>query len=124
MLPGIHPPRASGKKPYWPWVLIFGAGFVLLAIVLSLTATGGDDEYHADNRYEAIAQCEAAIMDRLKAPSTASFDSTASGGGTWTVTGTVDAENSFGATIRSSYQCSVIINEANDTARVRVDHLD
>lgn len=87
-------------------------------------STSGDRDYDSNTSYEAIAQCEAAIKDRLKAPSTAKFESSATGDVTWTVIGTVDAENSFGAMVRSSFQCSVIIDNVKDTARVRIDHFD
>ena len=46
----------------------------------------------------------------------------ATGYGTWTVTGTVDAENSFGATVRSSFQCTVVIT--GDTARTTINKFD
>jgi hypothetical protein len=85
---------------------------------------GSKSDYDSDTSYEAIAQCEAAIKERLKAPSTADFNSSAVGGGTWTVTGTVDAENSFGAKVRTNYQCSVIIDNEKDTARVRIDSFE
>lgn len=98
-----------------------GAGIVVLAILISSLSSNGSD-YDSNNEYEAIAQCEAAIEERLKSPSTASFDSSATGSGTWTVTGTVDAENSFGATVRSSFECSVIIE--GDTARTKIVYLE
>lgn len=62
-----------------------------------------EDDYDLNNASVAISQCEGEVKERLKAPSTAKFESNATGGGPWTVTGTVDAENSFGAMIRSSY---------------------
>lgn len=123
LLPGIQ--STAKKSNPWPWVAV-GVMFAVLALVIgfSLTSGGEDDDYDSNTSYEAIAQCEDAIKDRLKAPTTAEFDSTATGSGTWTVTGTVDAENSFGAKIRSSYQCSVIIDNAKDTAKVRVDRFE
>lgn len=69
-----------------------------------------------------MAQCESRIESLLKAPSTAEFDSQATGSGTWTVTGTVVAENSFGAMVRSSYQCTVVID--GDRAFTSVDFLE
>lgn len=123
LLPGIQPSGDKKRNP-WPWILV--AGCVVIGAIsagYAITA-GGDDEYQSNTSYEAIAQCEAAIEERLKAPATADFNSTATGDGTWTVIGTVDAENGFGAMIRSSYQCSVIIDEEEDTARVRVDSFE
>lgn len=124
LLPGIQ--RPARKDSIWvPWiicavvVLLVGAG-----IVWMIVSTSSEDDYDSNTSYEAIAQCEAAIKEKLKAPSTAEFESTATGGGTWTVVGTVDAENSFGAMLRSSYQCSVIIDNVEDTARVRIDSFE
>lgn len=121
-LPGIQP--SENKKPrLWPWLLALGV--VILYFVITAAINAGDDsDYDSNTSYEAIAQCEAAIKDKLKAPSTADFSSTATGSGTWTVVGTVDAENSFGAKVRTSYQCSVIIDNEKDTARVRIDSLE
>ncbi len=119
-LPGIQP-AVSKKRPLWPWAVGLAAGVILLSVIIGTAATSGSRGYNANTSAEAIAQCEAAISKRLKSPSTADFNSTATGSGTWTVTGTVDAQNSFGATVRADYQCSVIIDDVKDTARVRID---
>lgn len=58
-------------------------------------------------RITAEQACEGAVGQNLKAPATAQYNSQASGSGPWRVVGTVDAENSFGALIRSEYQCTV-----------------
>lgn len=100
--------------------------FALVVVVrIALSAGDGkDDDYNSNTSYEAIARCREAIKERLNAPSTAEFQSTATGSATWTVVGTVDAENGFGAKIRSDYQCSVIIDIEKDTARVRIDSFE
>lgn len=116
-LPGIQ----REKKPLWPAVLVLGIGFVAVVAFGVAALSGPEAEYDANTSYEAIAQCEAAIEKRLKSPSTARFESDATGDGTWTVTGTVDAENSFGAVMRTPFQCTVQIDNVKDTARVRVD---
>lgn len=60
---------------------------------------------------QAIAACQLQVRNNLKAPSTARYpdDDTATniGGNVWTVTGHVDAGNSYGAKIRSRYTCTV-----------------
>jgi hypothetical protein len=57
---------------------------------------------------DATSQAQDAIKARLRSPSSASFlsDTTAIShqGCTWTVSGQVDAQNAFGALLRSSYQ--------------------
>lgn len=63
--------------------------------------------------YDAYEVCKDEIRSRLKAPSTASFVGRASqvvedrGEGRYLVDGEVDAENSFGAHIRSRYVCGL-----------------
>jgi hypothetical protein len=54
--------------------------------------------------------CEDFVKDRLKSPGTASFTRptvTSAGVDTWRVDGSVDAENSFGGTVRVDFQCTV-----------------
>lgn len=56
------------------------------------------------------------VKSRLKAPSTASFCSQSSAtitksGRTWTITGYVDAENSFGAMIRNNFTVQITFNK-------------
>jgi len=84
--------------------------------------SSGGSRYDSNNAYEAVSQCESRIEGMLKSPATARFDSKATGSGTWTVNGTVDSENSFGATVRSSYQCTVVIN--GDRATTTVNWLE
>jgi hypothetical protein len=57
----------------------------------------------------ATASCEGFVKERLKAPSTAKFSNEVTGvnGRLYTVTGDVDAQNSFGAMLRSKYNCLV-----------------
>ena len=120
-LPGVHEPAGSNKRR---WLIALGIFIALVAVIGGCTAIASMNAkpYDANNKVEAISQCEARIADRLKAPSTADFTSDATGYGTWTVTGVVDAENSFGATVRSSFQCTVVI--AGDTARTTIDKFD
>lgn len=62
--------------------------------------------------YQVIAQD--AVKARLKAPSTANFDNwkvLKSKDGTVLITGTVDAQNSFGAKIRNSFMVTVDANK-------------
>ena len=100
---------------------------VIVAVVLlfagcTAVTVANQEPYDANNEYEAIAQCEPRVEGMLKAPSTAEFNSNASTSGSrvWTVTGTVDAENSFGAMVRSSYGCTVTIGDGD--ANTTVDY--
>jgi hypothetical protein len=81
----------------------FAVGTALVTVILGSCSS---EPYDPNNPVEAEAQCEGFAGKRLKAPSTADFDLSASREGPgWVVTGTVDAENSFGASLRSDIMC-------------------
>ncbi len=59
----------------------------------------------------AEVACENAVKDRLKSPSTADFpdnNTRKNADGSFQVRGVVDSDNSFGATTRSYFGCTVI----------------
>lgn len=108
---------------------------VIILFVLGVAAAGaiygafaGDDDSPSseDLRYGAFDVCTDFVRDRLRAPATATFRNyfeddgevrvTGSGNGPYTVTSTVDAENGFGANIRSSFVC--VVNLDDDTWRL------
>lgn len=69
-----------------------------------------------DNSGEAYGHCEIWVKERLKSPSTADFpslflkdieDFVKKDGTIYTVESYVDAQNSYGATIRSNFNCVV-----------------
>jgi hypothetical protein len=69
-------------------------------------------ESNGGTRDEAIAACEHFVSEDLKAPSSADFplyrdDRVTNIGKVYTVSGYVDAENSFGAKLRLNYTCTV-----------------
>jgi hypothetical protein len=104
------------------WAIAAVIGLIVILGVVSCVASCFKRDPHHD--LESIAQCEARISKLLKAPATANFDSSTTTDGTgWTVTGTVDSENSFGANVRSDYQCTVVMN-SNNTATTTVDYLN
>lgn len=84
-------------------------------IVLAFAGCGalavfGDDS--PDPRVDSKTWCQQYVKDRLKSPSSADFSgevATQSTGdeATYTVTGAVDAQNSFGAKIRNTFTCTV-----------------
>jgi hypothetical protein len=83
---------------------IVTAGLVMAALSACDGGAGGEG-----GAYEA---CKRAVESTLKAPSTADFsgplhsDITADGD-TYKVAGYVDSENSFGASLRSNFTCTV-----------------
>lgn len=114
-------PKKSGAGLLWGCVGCVAIPVAVIAIIMGIGAANREP-YDGNNEYEAIAQCEDRIERLLKSPSTADFNSNATGSGTWTVTGTVDSENGFGAMIRSDFQCTVIIS--GDKATTTVDYLE
>lgn len=63
------------------------------------------------------ARCEDAVRDQLKAPSSAKFVPGASAayvGTAWRVEGAVDAQNSFGAMLRTRYRCDATGTTSDD----------
>lgn len=100
-------------------------GMIVIAaclVILGAVIFWPKDAYDPNNANEVIAHCEAAVEKQLKAPTTAEFASTATGSGTWEVTGTVDSENSFGATVRSDYACTVTVENA-DRITTQVEYI-
>lgn len=55
------------------------------------------------------------MRDKLKAPATADFTDGSDSGGpnSYTITGTVDAENSFGAMLRTGWSCDIEYRDAD-----------
>jgi hypothetical protein len=93
-----------------PWRL-FLLALPVIGVVLLCSGVFTDDDAVNDaaNSRDAKRVCEDDfIAKRLKAPSTADYDLEVTGGpDRYTVTGTVDSENSFGAKIRSKVTCVV-----------------
>lgn len=92
-------------------------GIAILAVVLLFLVAGlvmDDDESESldDQRYIAHAACAEFTRDALRAPATADFPeyddrgvSITNSGAEWTVRSFVDAENGFGANVRTAFTC-------------------
>lgn len=97
------PPGKRTAAPAW---------FIIGAVVLVIGCFGfyqlSQGKAKPDDN-GAIAICRTFVKRQLKSPSTAGFSSerATNDGATWTVTGSVDAENSFGAKLRTAYVCTV-----------------
>ena len=125
------PKKKMGCLP----VLMIGAAVVIGLGVIG-SAFGGGSDYEEDSpdrpaaprefsQFTAEIFCEDKVREMLKSPSTADFpDTTATReqGGAFDVRGVVDSQNSFGATVRSTFGCTVTPINA-DQARVTVDEL-
>lgn len=105
------------------------APFIVLGVVLGLggLALWG---FHAifgtaspDLPAGAYDACEGFVQDSLKSPSSASFGgyreaAVTASGSTYTVDGTVNAENSFGVTLRENWTCTVTLSSDGKTWRL------
>jgi hypothetical protein len=82
----------------------------LLALLVALLVGCGASNGGKGGAFEA---CKRAVESSLKAPATADFSGvfdseiTDNGDGTYDVAGYVDAENGFGANIRTDWTCTV-----------------
>lgn len=104
-------------------IILAPIALIVIALIIGAIWAGFNGSSNDPNKYEAIRYCEDQIREQLKAPSTAKFDSDSiDSTSPFTVSGSVDAENSFGATIRSDFQCTVTIS--GDSFRAVVDYLD
>jgi len=109
-------------KPKWSPEKIVGIGagaVVVLAIVLGIAATRANTPSIGDLRAEAVSACETQVEGKLRAPASAVFDSTATGDGeSFTVSGTVDSENGFGALLQTAYECDVTVGDARTVTAI------
>lgn len=100
-------PHCGAKMPrprVWPKVIgaviavpVLLFGFELINVIIN----------GPNLKAEAESQCQDAISSILKSPSSASFSDTSASkyGDGYMVRGSVDAQNGFGASIRSTFTC-------------------
>jgi hypothetical protein len=113
-------------------IVLFVVGVVVAGTISGALGDGEEQSSAEDVRYGAFDVCTDFVRDRLKAPGSASFRNyfqddgevrvTGSGNGPYTVVSTVDAQNSFGAELRSEFRCVVILD--GDTWRLQDIQLD
>lgn len=101
------------EKRHWFVFIIVGIAIVFFVVLLIKTNTGSKskDSYGHD-KFDAIAAAEHVVKDNLKSPSSAKFCSSDEckvkrDKNTWTVSGWVDADNSFGASIRNDFTVKI-----------------
>ena len=74
----------------------------------TVPASSSDEDNYGHDKFDAMVIAEKVVKSKLKSPSTADFCSTSDYtvscvGNSWTVTGYVDAQNGFGATVRNTF---------------------
>lgn len=91
------------------------AAVVFAAVACSVSGGSGGDSWEP-TAFEARSICEDWVREQLKAPSTAKFiDGLESGGPVkYDITGEVDAENSFGAPLRTAWTCSIEYRDSDE----------
>lgn len=101
--------KQSTERHPWAWKLgsipvVFGVALLGFGLLPAPGQTSSEP-----TGTDAALICKQIVEDRLKAPSTADFSDIRYAGESprWTVTGTVDAENSFGAKLRMNWTCVV-----------------
>lgn len=88
-------------------LLVGVAGLAGLLLLGALVPRSEEDKAH-DLQIEACTAGEGFVKEKLRAPATAEFPSCGEisaeqNGDAWTISGYVDAQNGFGANIRSSW---------------------
>lgn len=103
----VATPAAKSKTPWSVYAAVAAlVGLVALVVSRPASHTATPEELKAD----ASRACQKQfIADRLKAPSTAKYSNVTvtESTGHYTVMGSVDAQNSFGAPIRSGFVCTM-----------------
>jgi hypothetical protein len=112
----VQPDRSeAARMKFWAWFFV---------VFLIAVAAFNVSEYFkrgqprsVDKASIAYSECRTAIRLRLKAPSTADFPIGQSAdyvitGDTVIVTSFVDAQNSYGAKLRSTWRCKALVGDA------------
>ena len=99
-------------------------GLIALGLLSGIASCAASLTSPSDPEFEneAITQCRQAVLPLLRWQLHPSFNEVATGAPDWDVVGTVGAENSFGTSIRSNFQCSVDMRESDPV--VTVDYVE
>ncbi|OLV20108.1 hypothetical protein [Deinococcus marmoris] len=101
--------RTGQRKGFWEWAAVLIG--VPIAVLAALAIWGSLAPSTPDYQTSFLVACQRGVREKLKAPSTAKFGNEI-GRDVLTVTsgyrlnGTIEAQNSFGALIQSTYQCT------------------
>ncbi|SCW45281.1 hypothetical protein SAMN02910456_01184 [Ruminococcaceae bacterium YRB3002] len=83
-----------------------------------INRTNNDTDAFGHDKFDAFVAAEDAVKSQLRAPSTADFCSVSEAtishsGNTWSVSGWVDADNAFGAHLRSNFSVRLTFDSSN-----------
>lgn len=102
---------------------------IIFVASIALAGCGAEpaakDEVGGWTKTEARSLCHKQVTDRLKSPASANFEGLTEfdaekTSDSWKISGHVDSQNSFGATMRTNYTCNVRPTSETD-AMVRVE---
>lgn len=115
-LPGIpHKKSRAG--------IVVAIVFALIVLAITIASLLGSGSPSAPGAGSASYYCEKAVGERLKAPDSASYNGTATNdNGKWDVSGIVTSDNSFGASVRAAYSCTVTF--VGDVPTTVIDYID
>lgn len=107
-------PKRRANPVFATVALLAMLALCVAGAALALSGDESQDPAVADRAVDAEIMCEEFIGRRLKAPATAKYSHTQTlkDGARYTVSGHVDAENSFGAMVRTDYTC-VVADQGN-----------
>lgn len=120
-----QPKKMDGTTKFLLWFFVGVPALLFGGCIAALTMSSSGDDEPSDGM--ARVMCEGFVEDRLKSPSSADFQrptTTEIGANTWRVVGSVDAENSFGATLRVDYECTVRGNSDGEWTLVDLQHAE
>lgn len=113
------------SKPKWGCIItllavFFAPGIIFVALI---AIDWGDDGTHGAET-DVRVLCRKSVKQQLKDPASAKFDDetiTATGAGTYEMSGTVRATNSFGGTAAHTFSCITDGAGSNMVAKSRID---
>ena len=102
----------AAKNAFRNFVAVSIAITVVCSVAMSVAVTSAfeSSKSSGDNDYSIYSTAESAVKSQLKAPSSAKFSNrqiVQSSSNTWIVTGTVEAQNSFGVYLSNTYKVVV-----------------
>ena len=96
-------------------------GVIAMVVLAGLVIAATSNRKPVYDEVSAYTYCQLRVRDALKSPSTAEFSGLHASGsdGEWVAGGVVDSQNSFGAVMRSTFQCTITGGD-----QIRIDYIE
>lgn len=113
--------RRNWLQRAWPTILGISIPLLLIGGCQAAISNASSDR-DEPSEYDAIYFCKEFVKDKLKAPSTAKFSGEyATGvGSTWTSSGVVESQNSYGGMVQARYTCDLTYSSSDESWRAQV----